>query len=101
MKTVRRHVVKSSANESDRRFAKRIQLAFRFLMFGESIDRNALEDVLGAERRDWIEAAMSIGLFEADGWNQLRMNGLWICSSRVYAVDRLIFIADPPPHFST
>src|SRR5689334_19513825 len=49
MKARLRHVVKSSGNESDRRFAKRILLAFRFLMFGESLDRTALAELFGAE----------------------------------------------------
>src|SRR6187397_44680 len=47
MKVRLRHVVKSSANDHDRRLAKRIQLAFRFLMFGETIDRKALADLFG------------------------------------------------------
>src|SRR3954465_13185224 len=45
MKVRLRHVVKTCANEADRRFAKRIQLAFRFLMFGEPIDGKAVEDL--------------------------------------------------------
>jgi methylase of polypeptide subunit release factors len=96
-----RHVVKSSADDGDRRFAKRIQLAFRFLMFGEPIDRKALADLFGAERRKWIEVAMSVGLFVADGPNQTRMNGLSICSRRLPGVDGLYLLADTPPHFKT
>jgi hypothetical protein len=101
MKARLRHVVKSSANESERPFAKRIQLAFRFLMFGEPIDRKALADLFGAERRKWIEVAMSVGLFVADGPNQLRMNGLSICSRRLPGSDALYLLADTPRHFNT
>lgn len=101
MKARLRRVVKSSANESDRRFAKRIQLAFRFLMFGEPIDRKALADLFGAERQKWIEVAMRVGLFVADGPNQLRMNGLSIFSRRLPGGDELYLLADTPPHFNT
>jgi hypothetical protein len=101
MKARLRHVVKSSANESDRRFAKRIQLAFRFLMFGEPIDRKALAELFGTERREWIEVGMNVGLFVPNGPNQLRMNGLSIFSRRLPGGDELYLLADTPPHFNT
>jgi hypothetical protein len=101
MKTRLRHVVKSSGNESDRRFAKRIQLAFRFLMFGEAIDRVALADLFGAERREWIDVAIHVGLFAPDGPNQFRMNGLSIYSRRLPGGDGLYLLADTPSHFNT
>jgi hypothetical protein len=101
MKTRLRHVVKSSGNESDRRLAKRIQLAFRFLMFGEAIDRMALADLFGAERREWIDVGIHVGLFAPDGSNQFRMNGLSIYSRRLPGGDALYLLADTPPHFNT
>jgi len=101
MKVRLRHVVKSSANDDDRRLAKRIQLAFRFLMFGETIDRQALADLFGAERREWIDVGITVGLFVTDGSNQLRMNGLSIYSRRLPGGDALYLLADTPPHFST
>src|SRR5215210_3625229 len=101
MTTRLRHVVKSSGNESDRRFAKRIQLAFRFLMFGEGIDRKALGDLFGAERRKWIDVGINVRLFVPDRPNQLRMNGLSICSRRLPGGDGLYLLADTPPHFNT
>ena len=99
MKARLRHVVKSAGNESDRRFAKRIQLAFRFLMFGEAIDRKALADFFGAERREWIDMGINVGLFVPDGPNQLRMNGLSIFSRRLPGGDALYLLVDTPPHF--
>jgi hypothetical protein len=101
MKARLRHVVKSSGNETDRRFAKRIQLAFRFLMFGEAIDQKALAELFGPERRDWIEVGISVGLFVPDGPNLLRMNGLSIFSRRLPGGDGLYLLADTPPHFNT
>jgi hypothetical protein len=101
MKVRLRHVVKSSGNESDRRFAKRIQLALRFLMFGEAIDRQALAELFGAERREWIEMGINVGLFVPDGPTQLRMNGLSVFSRRLPGGDGLFLLADTPPHFNT
>src|SRR5262245_13327372 len=66
MKARLRHVVKSAGDDSDRRFAKRIQLAFRFLMFGEPLERQALADLFGAARREWIDVATRVGLFVSD-----------------------------------
>jgi predicted RNA methylase len=101
MKARLRHVVKSSENERDRRFAKRIQLAFRFLMFGEAIDRKAFAELFGTAGREWIEVGMNVGLFVLDSPNHLRMNGLSIFSRRLPGGDGLFLLADTPPHFNT
>jgi predicted RNA methylase len=42
-----------------------------------------------------------VGLFVPDGPNQLRMNGLSICSRRLPGGDGLFVLADTPPHFNT
>jgi hypothetical protein len=101
MKARLRHVVKSSENPDDRRLARRIQLAFRFLMFGESVDRKDVGDLVGAHRRPSIEAAIMLGLFVAARSNQVRMNGLSICSRRLPGGDAVYLLADTPPHFIT
>jgi hypothetical protein len=69
-------------------------------MFGEPIDRKQLADLFGAERREWIEVAIGVGLFVQDGPNQLRMNGLSIFSLRFPGGDELCLLADTPPHFN-
>lgn len=100
MKTRLRRVVKSSGHDSERRFAKRIQLAFRLLMFGEPVDREQASDLFGAGRQEWIDVAIRIGLFVHDGPNQLRMNGLSIYSRRLPKGDALCLLADTPSHFN-
>jgi methylase of polypeptide subunit release factors len=101
MKTRLRHVARSAADADDRRFARRIELAFTFLMFGEPLNRRDLEELVGSQRVMAIDRALQAGLFVSAGAGQIRMDGLSVFSRRLPRDHAVYLVADTPPHFTT
>ena len=75
-----RDAVKSSRRSNDAVLARRIRQAFAFFMFGEALNRNALKELFGEERRTSLDAGVRLGLFLNAEGQKLRMNGLSLFS---------------------
>src|SRR5437016_3188260 len=101
MKQRLRHVVKTSRTPGDASYARRILNAFRLFMFGESLDRTALEDVFGTARKSDIDEAFKLGLLINAEGQAIRMNGLSLFSRKLPNGDVIHAFADTPPHFTT
>jgi methylase of polypeptide subunit release factors len=101
MKVRLRRAVKVSKGSSDAVLGRRIQQAFAFFMFGESLDRGRLEELFGKERRSALDLGLTLGLFVKGEGQTIRMNGLSLFSKTLRSGDVVHVFADTPPHFET
>jgi methylase of polypeptide subunit release factors len=101
MKNRLREMVKTSRTLDEVRLARRIQEAFTFFMFGESLHRKALEELFGEERKAILNTGAHLGLFINAEGQAMRMNGLSLFSRELRNGDVIYVLADTPPHFDT
>jgi predicted RNA methylase len=101
MKVRLRDAVKASRSSDDATLARRIQQAFSFFMFGESLTGKALEELFGEARKAAIDEAFTLGLFVNTEGQAVRMNELSLFSMKLRNGDVVHVFADTPPHFET
>ena len=101
MKIRLRDAVKKSRSTDDAKLARRIQYAFAFFMFGESLNRAVLEELFGTNANAIINNALDAGLFVATAGQTLRMNGLSLFSRQLRNGEVVYIFADTPPHFES
>src|SRR5436190_12142769 len=99
MKVRLRRVAKSSRNSGDATLSRRIQQAFSFFMFGESLPTSALDELFGEARRGAIETGLRLGLFVSTDGHAVRMNELSLFSKASPNGEVIHVFADTPPHF--
>jgi methylase of polypeptide subunit release factors len=98
MKVRLRQGVKTSPTVDERRLARRIQYAFMFFMFGESLQIEPLEELFGDDWR-FVGEALDLGLFIEGEGHTIRTNGLSLFSRRLRNGDVIHLFADTPPQF--
>lgn len=101
MRIVLRDAVKASRTPDDVALARRIQRAFAFFMFGDSLERKAVEELFGEERKAVIDEGLRLGLFVGTEGSAIRMNELSLLSRKLRNGDVIYILADTPPHFET
>ena len=99
MKVRLRQGVKASSSDDHRKLARRILYAFMFFMFGESLQREPLEELFGDAHSESIDEGLRLGLFITVEGQALRMNGLSLFSRRLANADVIHLFADTPPQF--
>jgi hypothetical protein len=101
MKVRLRDAVRQSRATDDAKLARRILHAFAFFMFGEPLNRIALDEVFGRAADASIDNGLDVGLFVAAPGQTLRMNGLSLFSRQLRNGEVIYIFADTPPHFES
>ena len=101
MKIRLRDAVKQSRGTDDAKLARRIRYAFAFFMFGESLNREALDELFGSAGSAIIDKGLEAGLFVPAIGQTLRMNGLSLFSRQLRNGEVIYIFADTPPHFES